>query len=283
MTPSFAGRCRREAAAGLALALVGCLPEPVPTPVPEELHLAELMIAPLHDDAVWIELLNQRPTTIDGADIEVELSWGRLTLDEVGTLEPGEVVVFGQGGGLTLDVPDLAIDPVGDTVILRVEGAEVDRVTWDPGTWPSPEGASITRSPSWVPTDDPVGWCDAWTAQPDGDFASPGERNLGCGCAFPYDFELVQQVPPNQVVSGSVEIRFAGDGTFEGDGDAGPAMRWTDPGGQHLEWVFSTGVTYRGTRGFGDDRWVDQPIEVPPSVGDYVGSWTSEPCGSSAE
>lgn len=264
-------------------AVVGCLPEPVPTPVPEELQLAELMIAPLHDDVSWIELLNQRSTAIEGADIEVELSSGVYTLDEVGPLAPGDAVAFGRGPGLALDLPDLSIDPAGDTVVLRVQGVEIDRVTWDRANWPAPEGASITRTPSWVPADDPLGWCDAWTPQPDGDFASPGVRNLGCGCALPYDFELIQQVPPNQVVTGSVEIRLAGDGTFEGDGDTGPAERWTDAGGQHVEWVFSTGVTYRGTRGFGDDRWVDQPIEVPPSVGDYVGSWTSAPCGSSAE
>jgi hypothetical protein len=264
--------------AAMLLALVAC-PRSEPVAVLDDLHVSELMVDPvLSVDGTWLELTNGRAEAVDLAGLELVIDGSDVVLTEPPVLQPDEVWVVGGSASADSLVPDLVLDPAGVSVRVLLDGIELDAVDYDPSTWPAPVGASVTRDPSWGPVNDPGGWCEAWTARPGDDFASPGLPNTPCACAMVYSYELIPAGDPAGTVAGEAELRVELDGSFVADGESGEFQRSTDAEGQHVQWAFSTGVTYRGSRPPGQPGFVDQPVDVPASLGEYTGSWSAGPC-----
>jgi hypothetical protein len=160
-----------------------------------------------------------------------------------------------------------------------------------------PRGASLQLDPDFttgVQNDVATRWCDARSWYGLGDFGSPGRPNDECDwtldIGFGYDTSIDGNNDGNEDdAMGETTVDFWFDDTTrwfttgnqgEGGGLANPLnlRRWTDQTGQHLDFTYDvTGVTYTGTRPFGQNCWPGGDMSDLPAWA-YTGSWTHVGC-----
>ena len=165
-----------------------------------DLVITEIMVNPSRvadPEGEWVELLNttSRELTLNG-----------LTLSSTGdedhrvqsgapiTLAPGALIVIGgelvstDNGGVDVDAAWAGLslkNSGGDSFAVKVGDLVIDEVAWDGGaTFPNPEGASLSLSPSALTSalnDIGSSWCIATAAWGDEtDLGSPGATNPSC-------------------------------------------------------------------------------------------------------
>ncbi len=166
-----------------------------------DLALNEIMNNPgdvLDPDGEWFEVVNMSTRTlilnglIIAADTDSE--WHQVESDELLTLEPGELFVFGSNadyvtnGNALVDYEydGIVLQNESDDLKLIADGIELDSLFWDDGaTMPDPSGASMGLDPGGMGADnndDPTAWCVAtyeW-GNPGTDFGSPKTGNELC-------------------------------------------------------------------------------------------------------
>lgn len=224
----------------------------------------------------WIELSQlHRTQSRKLGGVTVDIAGTVVELPDV-ELASGETFVIGTAD---VDGADLtaAFSLAGTPSITIEQGGEVvHQVDTDAG-WPFGPGSSVSRDPEVA--DGRSAWCLTWEAgEAGGDFATPGVLNGPCLCSLPFDFEYRHVADPGLNLRGSEVIELQSDGVFVLPGETGTVERSADASGQSIEWTYTTGIVYRGTRGFGTVDFVDQPIEIPPAITDYTsGTWSAQP------
>lgn len=241
-----------------------------------ELRVTEVHPLPLDTPGQWLELtFLDRKDTVSLGGTDLSIGGEILSLPDV-DLGPGERFVIGTADVDTAVVPvdleasfDLTTEPTltlrrGTEVLHSVEVAEL----------PYDEGSSATRDPERADDEDP--WCMSWEVG-DGDFATPGELAGACRCRVEFTYHFQHVTDPALDIEGEEGIVFLADGRYTVPGTNGVYERTSDALGQHVAWTYEeTGISYSGTRPYGSDAFVDQPITIPEDIEDFVsGTWSS--------
>lgn len=241
-----------------------------------DLRVTEVHPLPLDTPGQWFEVSHlHRSEGTDLGPIELTVSGNPIELPDV-ELGPGERLLIGTA---EVDTDVIALDLVADfalddttTLDLSRSGEPIFSLDLDGLDYGL--GSSAARYAE--RGDESYNWCMSWESS-DGDFATPGEHAGSCSCRMEFTYRFRHVTDPALDLEGSEAVVFDGDGTFQVPGESSPYERTSDAAGQHLTWAFeATGIRYRGTRPYGTDGFVDQPIEIPESVEDYSsGTWSS--------
>jgi hypothetical protein len=172
---------------------------PAPAPTPGDLLITEVMIDPAGVADVfgeWIEL-----TSLAAGDLELAgctLTNGGSQLATLSStagatrVSPGARVVLGSSanpvanGGVPVDVAyaGLVLSNTAGAVVLRCDGAEIDRIDYDAAHWVILPGVALSYSASADQTaganDDATRWCEATAHYSDSDAGTPGAANPAC-------------------------------------------------------------------------------------------------------
>lgn len=241
-----------------------------------ELRVTEVHPEPLDTTGQWLEIsyLHRSKSILLGGK-QLTVAGQTIELPDV-ELGPGEQLVVGTPDVDTAVVPvDLEADfdlSQGATVTL-LEGTEVIH-TLETADLPYDAGSSAARDPEL--DDGPESWCMSWEVG-EGDFGTPGSLSGECRCRVEFTFHYVHATDPALDIHGEEGIVFRTDGQFTVPGTSGEYTRTSDELGQHVSWAYEeTGIGYRGTRPYGSDAFVDQPIDLPDDNEEFVsGTWSS--------
>jgi len=208
-----------------------CFDEPPMTPRAGQVIISELLYDPQgdlqEDNAEWIELHNTTDEwlNLDGC-VLTDFSDGREP-DAPANIEglligPRSHLVFARSfdpelnGGIAADGRFFFnLTNSGDTVILRCDALEIDRVTYDDGPeYPNAQAASISFTGELLGdadastyNDNGVGWClgtNVYGSDP-GHFGSPGALNPVCDRCEPNPCTM----PPAAACEGNRAITYA--------------------------------------------------------------------------
>lgn len=167
-----------------------------PVPGVGDLVITEMMIdtaAVPDDDGEWFELNNTSTDTtydLDGCSFADD---GNIYFVRGSTpVAPGAYFVAARTGaaGITAVTPHLYGDTVKfsndtpDSLTINCAGTVIDRVQYNPGTWPVVRGASLTLDPASIDSsanDDPSSWCVGtvvYNSDGESDRGSPGMANM---------------------------------------------------------------------------------------------------------
>ena len=146
----------------------------------------------LHCLLCWFEIHNNTATDFelqglvirdDGTDSHTISS--SLIILAGGFAVLGNNADFSSNGGVILDYQyaGFTLANSGDEVIIENGSTIIDRVDYDPSSFPSMLGAALSLDPNFLDAtsnDDGNNWCSAVEPLPDGDNGSPGVLNPNC-------------------------------------------------------------------------------------------------------
>jgi len=146
----------------------------------------------------WFELANTSPRAVDLFGWSFADSGGSVTVDEHVVIPPGGFGLFAAlavpaGNGhlppvdWVFDWNAIHLNNTGDSLTVRMGTVVIDELSYRPGPWEVPEGASMFLDPGFQSAelnDSPLPWCATPTeldydygGQGMGDFGTPGAAN----------------------------------------------------------------------------------------------------------
>ncbi|MGM0575364.1 MAG: lamin tail domain-containing protein [Myxococcota bacterium] len=241
------------------------------SPTPGSVVITEIMKNPAavsDGDGEWFEVTYVGDGAVDlqGCSLESTNDPGH-TIAAGGPLlvASGDFLVLGANaddaanGGAPVDYAYAGITLAnGDDVLRLVCGQVIDEVAWDDGgTFPDPNGASLSLDPSAFDADSNDGglaWCEATSAYGAGDLGTPGTLNDAC----PDPCEgVVCDAPPAPECDGDTLLTYAETGTCA-------------VGECSYEVAESTDCTLGGQVCFGGACMDESDVPLPPEAGDVV-------------
>ena len=164
-------------------------------PVPQAIRISEVMFNPaVVEDNVgeWFEIYNAGTDVVDIRDLEFGDDSGEFVVieaEEPLLLTPGNVAVLARsqdvavnGGVIAVATVSFALGNGGDSVIIRLDGEEMDRL--DYGDFDKEKGVSLQQDPDSLADLGTSGmeglWCLATESYGDGDLGTPGTENTPC-------------------------------------------------------------------------------------------------------